>query len=56
MAAQTTPVPLTVIAAIPERERQVRLESRRDFMGVAVGVVAGGLIWLGFLAFVRLPG
>ena len=42
------------ISPIDERHHLLRRESVRDFLGVAVGVGAGAIVWLAFLSLVRL--
>ena len=56
MVTRTSAVPLVIVAAVRERQHRVRVESFRDFLGVAAGVGVGALVWLGFLSLLRLPG
>jgi hypothetical protein len=43
---------MTVASVVPlaERRHVARRESLRDFGGVALGVIAGALVWLVFLS------
>jgi hypothetical protein len=51
-----TPTSVVIVAAVRERQHRVRVESFRDFLGVAAGVGAGALVWLAYLSLVRLSG
>jgi hypothetical protein len=53
MIPDVSPAPLVVVATIRERHQHARLESLRDFLGVAAGVAVGGLVWLGVLSLAR---
>jgi hypothetical protein len=55
MAPHTSSVTVAVGAPLAERRQLIRRESLRDFVGVAVGVAAGGLVWLAFLSLSRFP-
>jgi hypothetical protein len=54
MIPRTSGVPLVIVAAVRERQQRARVESVRDFLGVAAGVGVGALVWLGFLSLARL--
>jgi hypothetical protein len=46
----------SIVGAAPpfaERRDVLRRESRRDFVGIAVGVALGALTWLAFLSHTR---
>ncbi|MBM4441584.1 MAG: hypothetical protein FJ027_14310 [Candidatus Rokubacteria bacterium] len=53
MAPRTASVAMAV-ATVAERQDVTRRESMRDFAGVAIGVVLGGLVWIGFLSLSRI--
>jgi hypothetical protein len=55
MVSQTSSITIPVVARLAERRQSLRRESLRDFLGVAVGVAAGALLWVVFLGLVRLP-
>ena len=52
--AHTSTITVAAVPPLAERRHLLRRESLRDFLGVAAGVVAGGLIWLAFLSLTRL--
>jgi hypothetical protein len=54
MARQPPPISLTAVGPIADRKDTLRRESLRDFAGVAVGVVAGALLWVVVLSLTRL--
>jgi hypothetical protein len=54
MARRPSPTSLTAVAPIADRKDILRRESLRDFAGVAVGVVAGALLWIAVLSLTRL--
>ena len=55
MAPQTSSITVAAVVPLAERRHTARRESLRDFVGVALGVVAGALVWLAFLSLARLP-
>jgi hypothetical protein len=55
MAPRPSSITLAAVTPLAERRQIIRRESLRDFLGVAVGVAAGGLVWLAFLSLTRLP-
>jgi hypothetical protein len=55
MAPHTSSTTVPGVAPLAERRRVLTRESPRDFAGVAVGVVAGALVWLAFLLRTRFP-
>jgi hypothetical protein len=55
MTPHTPSTSLVAVSPIAERRRRLRRESLRDFVGVAVGVAAGALVWLAFVSVARLP-
>jgi hypothetical protein len=55
MAPHTSSITVAAVAPLTERRQAIRRESLRDFAGVALGVVAGALVWLAFLSLTRLP-
>ena len=54
MVPRTSDVPLVIASAVRERQQLARVESVRDFLGVAAGVGVSALVWLGFHSFARL--
>jgi hypothetical protein len=55
MVSQTSSITIPVVAPLTERRQSLRRESVRDFLGIAVGVATGALLWVVFLGLVRLP-
>jgi hypothetical protein len=53
MAPHASSAAMVTVVPLAERRQVLRRESLRDFAGVAVGVAAGGLVWLGFLSLTR---
>ena len=54
MVSHTSSITVPAVAPLIERRQTLRRESLRDFVGVAVGVAAGALVWVVFLGLVRL--
>jgi hypothetical protein len=54
MAPQTSSITVAAVVPLTQRTQSARRESLRDFVGVALGVVAGALVWLAFLSLARL--
>ncbi len=54
MAPRASSISVPAIVPLVQRQQSVRRESLRDFGGVALGVIAGALVWLVFLSLARL--
>ena len=54
MVSHTSSITVPAVAPLIERRQSLRRESLRDFVGIAVGVTAGALVWVVFLGLVRL--
>ena len=54
MVSHTSSITVPGLAPLAERRQTLRRESVRDFVGVAIGVAAGALVWVVFLGFIRL--
>jgi hypothetical protein len=54
MVSHTSSITVPGVAPLLERRQNLRRESMRDFLGVAVGVAAGALVWVVFLGLMRV--